>query len=71
MNIVEEHDFYTWKCHFYAKVAMETNSVPRDYTYLEVYWTLITHTKFHVNWLNTFENRGGGGRPIDPLHAFV
>ena len=25
---------------------------------------LINHTKFHVNWLNTFENRGGG--PIDP-----
>ena len=37
----------------------------RDYTELEVFQTLTTHTKFHVNWLNTFENRGGG--PIDPL----
>ena len=50
--------------------------MPRDYIWLEVYWTLITHAKFHVNWLNTFENgeRGGGGRidlpPSMPLCNF-
>ena len=32
MDIIEEHNFYTWKCHFYATVAMETNKVPHDYT---------------------------------------
>ena len=31
-NIVEEHHFYTWKCRFYATVAMETNKMPPDYT---------------------------------------
>ena len=56
LNIDEEHNVYAWKCHFYATVAMETN----------------THTQFHVESAEHFwkkRNALSDSRPHP--HAFV